>query len=150
MMNEIKGWHVLAGFVLMFGTIIAVNMTLAVNAVRTFPGLVVANSYVASQSFDADRAAQEALGWESKAWLEGGRLHLKLSKDGRAIEPQIEEAVFGRATHVAEDQQPEFAFDGSAFVADVDAPEGRWTLRLAARAADGTAFVQVLEVERRL
>ena len=44
MIREIKGIHVFAAFALAFGTIIAVNMTLAVQAVRTFPGLEVRNS----------------------------------------------------------------------------------------------------------
>ena len=66
-MTEIKGWHVALWFSMAFGVIIAVNLTLAFNAVRTFPGLEVKNSYVASQSFDADRAAQNALGWDGAA-----------------------------------------------------------------------------------
>ncbi len=50
-----------------FGVIIAVNLTMAYFANSTWSGLVVANGYVASQSFDKDLAkarAQEALGWK--------------------------------------------------------------------------------------
>ena len=57
-MTEIKGWHVFAGFVFAFSIIISVNLTLAFNAVRTFPGLEVKNSYVASQSFEADQTPE--------------------------------------------------------------------------------------------
>ena len=57
-MTELRGRHVGAMFVAGFGIIIAVNILLAVKAVGTFPGLEVANSYVASQSFDARRKAQ--------------------------------------------------------------------------------------------
>ena len=46
-----------------FTVIIGVNLTLAFKAVSTFPGLEVKNSYVASQSFEARRDAQKALGW---------------------------------------------------------------------------------------
>ena len=56
----LTGWHVLAMFVTGFSIIIAVNITLAINAVRTFPGKETESSYVASQHFDSDRAAQEA------------------------------------------------------------------------------------------
>ena len=35
-----------------FGVILAANLTLAYNAVNTFSGLVVQNSYIASQQFD--------------------------------------------------------------------------------------------------
>jgi len=38
-MTEIKGWHVFGIFALAFGVIISVNLTLAFNAVRTFPVL---------------------------------------------------------------------------------------------------------------
>lgn len=141
-MGEIKGWHVLTWFVLGFGIIISVNITLAVQAVRTFPGLEVKNSYVASQSFDADRAAQEALGWEVSASVVNNRLRLVILEDGQAIAPTIESAVFGRATNVSQDQEPEFTFDGSALIADVEAGKGNWNLRLKARADDGTLFQQ--------
>ncbi len=58
--REFTGRHAAAVFVGAFAVIIAVNVALAVSAVRTFPGLEVANSYVASQEFNARRAAQEA------------------------------------------------------------------------------------------
>ena len=53
--RKLTGWHVLAIFTAAFGVIIGVNLTLAFNAVATFPGLETGNSYVASQSFDARR-----------------------------------------------------------------------------------------------
>lgn len=140
--TKITGWHVLGVFVLGFGIIISVNLTLAFNAVRTFPGIEVKNSYVASQSFDRDRAAQEALGWEVGAAIEDDALVLRIEKNGRPVEASIEAATFGRATSVAADQTPQFAFDGQAFVAPIKAGPGNWNLRLKARAADGTLFSQ--------
>lgn len=145
-MTEIKGWHVFTGFALAFGVIIAVNLTLAFNAVRTFPGVEVANSYVASQSFDDDRAAQEALGWEVRAEVSDGQLRLFITENGVAIFPQIESATFGRATSVAWDQTPDFTFDGTALIAPIEAGEGNWNLRLVARAEDGTTFKQRIVV----
>lgn len=147
MIAEIKGWHVLTGFVVAFGIIISVNLTLAFNAVRTFPGLEVRNSYVASQAFDADRAAQLALEWEVSATLDGDQLRLIILEDGTPIAPLIESATFGRATNVAQDQTPDFVFDGTALRADVDAGPGNWNLRLKARAADGTLFQQRIIVQ---
>lgn len=142
MIREIKGWHVFAGFALAFGVIIAVNLTLAFNAVRTFPGLEVRNSYVASQSFDREKAAQLGLGWDVSARLQGNELELVILEDGRAIAPKIESATFGRATNVQQDQTPEFTFDGSALRATVQGGRGNWNLRLRARADDGTLFHQ--------
>lgn len=54
------GWHMLAIMVLFFGTIISVNITMAWNAVTSWSGLVVPNTYVASQQFNGKAAAAKA------------------------------------------------------------------------------------------
>ena len=145
-MKQLTGWHVLGMFTFAFAIIITVNLTLAFNAVRTFPGIEVKNSYVASQNFDAERAAQEALNWDVEATLSGSILSLKVVQNGRPIEPTIEKAVFGRATSVQADQVPAFEFDGAAFVAPVIAGDGNWNLRVSMRAEDGTLFQQRVQV----
>ncbi len=146
-MTELKGWHVLSMFLLGFGIIISVNLTLAFNAVRTFPGLEVKNSYVASQSFNADRAAQIALEWDVTATLRGHDLSLTFVGENGAVQPTIDRAIFGRATSVAADQEPVFVFDGARFTALVDGGAGNWNLRLWATAPDGTQFQQRVIVE---
>ena len=126
-----------------FAIIIGVNLTLAWQAVSTFPGLEVKNSYVASQSFDADRAAQEALGWTVQANLAEGELVVAISDDaGLPIRAEAFDAVVGRATHVADDRRPEFAFSGGAYRAPMTLGDGNWNIRLEARADDGTVFRQ--------
>ncbi len=147
MAREITGRHVFAGFALAFGVIIAVNLTLAFNAVRTFPGLEVGNSYVASQTFDADRDAQETLEWDVSAHIAGDTLRLIITRDGIAQVPVIEQATFGRATSVARDQELALTFDGTAFTAPVTAGTGNWNLRLKARADNGTLFQQRIIVQ---
>lgn len=149
MIREIKGYHVLGIFALAFGTIIAVNLTLAVNALRSFPGLEVRNSYVASQSFETDRAAQLALNWEVAAMIEGNELVLRILEKGRPVQPVIEAVIFGRATSVANDQTPAFTYQDGAFRAPVQAGPGNWNLRLKARAANGALFAQRIVVEHR-
>ena len=108
----------------------------------TFPGLEVKNSYVASQSFDVDRAAQLALGWDVSAALEGDDLVLRIVDGDQPIAPMIEQATFGRATHVGQDQTPDFVFTRGALRAPVHAGPGNWNLRLRAEAPDGTLFRQ--------
>jgi nitrogen fixation protein FixH len=142
MTREIKGWHVFAGFVAAFGLIIAVNVTLAISAVATFPGLETKNSYVASQNFDADRAAQNALNWSLDATVEGSMLRLAFRDKRGPVRPEISQAILGRATHTGEDRIPVFKFDGDVFWATVTLAPGNWNLRLEARAEDGTLFRQ--------
>lgn len=146
-MTEIKGWHVFATFFVAFGIIIAVNLTLAFNAVRTFPGLEVKNSYVASQGFDRDRTAQLALGWDVSATLAGDDLVLQILENGKPISPKIDAAIFGRATNVSQDQFPDFSFDGRGLRAQVAGGAGNWNLRLKAQSIDGTKFQQRIIVE---
>lgn len=140
-MREMTGRHVLAIFALGFGTIIAVNVTLAVQAVGTFPGLETKNSYVASQKFEAERGAQQALGWEAAAEFRGGEIRLALfDADGRAVRPRTIWAALGRPTHAGDDVEVAFAWNGEAYAAPAPGARGRWQLSLKAEAADGTLF----------
>ena len=78
-MRELTGRHVLGITVTAFAVIIGVNLVLAYKAVSTFPGLEVANGYIASQTFDAERKAQVALGWTAVPEYRDGRLTLALT-----------------------------------------------------------------------
>ncbi len=134
-----------------FAVIIGVNLLLAYKAVATFPGLEVKNSYVASQSFEADRKAQLALGWDLSARIEDDKLRLSIAdRDGYPVEVADLVSTLGRATEVSQDRAPEFVFDGKGYVAPVDLAAGNWNLRIRATAADGTLFQQriVLYVKR--
>ena len=139
--GTIKGWHVATGFGAAFAVIVGVNLTMATKAIATFPGLETKNSYVASQSFEADRAAQDALGWTVEAAIDGTQLSLSFEDDIGPVEPQITKATLGRPTHVGDDRSPQFTFDGTLFVTDVPGlGPGNWNLRLVAVAEDGTVF----------
>ena len=141
--RKITGKHVLFGFTAAFGIIIAVNLLLAYSAIKTFPGLEVANSYVASQTFNERKAAQESLGWTVEAHHHDGRLTLSITDDtGQPVAVRMLDATVGRATHVADDVAPDFQFDGSAYVADVPLGDGNWNIRMTAIAFDGTEFQQ--------
>lgn len=140
--RKITGWHVFGAFFLAFGVIISVNLTLAFNAIATFPGLEVKNSYVASQSYDADRNAQLALNWDVSADVAGDTLTLHIMKNGDPVTASIEKALFSRATMATDDQSPDLVFNGFNYTAPVVADDGNWNLRLEARAQDGTLFKQ--------
>lgn len=147
MAKEITGKHVLAGFVGAFAVIIGVNIVLAWQAVSTFPGTEVANSYVASQTFDAERAAQDALGWTVTPEYADGRLTLIL-RDAQGLPARVGElsAVVGRTTHKREDQTPEFDYRAGMFSAPMTLAPGAWLIHLEAKAADGTPFRQRLDL----
>ncbi|MBO9474511.1 FixH family protein [Shimia sp. R10_1] len=141
--KKFTGWHAAMIFVGAFGVIIAVNLVLAFSAVKTFPGLEVKNSYVASQEFDVRRTAQEALGWSVSARATGGLLILTVNDEtGRPVQVSNLHAVLGRATHVKDDREPNFQFDGQAYVAREELAPGNWNIRMKATALDGTAFEQ--------
>lgn len=145
--KEFTGRKMLILTVSAFGVIIAVNLILAWQAVNTFPGLEVKNSYVASQQFDRDRIAQEALNWDVSAKLENGELILMiLDRDGHPVQVAEIGGTLGRATNVADDQTPDLVFNGKAYVAPVELAPGYWHLRLNAVADDGTNFRQRIEL----
>jgi nitrogen fixation protein FixH len=139
-----KFFAIIASF---FVVIISVNLVLAYQAVRTFPGLEVRNSYVASQSFDRDRAAQLALGWTVSAVVHDGELQLSITdRTGAPVEVADLTGTFGRATAVMDDQTPAFVFDGTLYRAPVVTSGGNWNLRLLAKAQDGSQFQQRIVV----
>jgi nitrogen fixation protein FixH len=141
--RKITGRQVFFGFAAAFGVIIGVNLVLAYSAVTTFPGLEVKNSYVASQEFDIRKAAQEGLGWHVEADHADGLLWLHITDDAdKPVEVSTLEATVGRATHVFDDQTPDFRFDGKAYFAPVTLGEGNWNIRMKATSEDGTLFQQ--------
>ena len=141
--REFTGWHAAAVFVGAFGVIIGVNLVLAFSAVETFPGLETKNSYVESQLFDRQRQAQEALGWSIYASARDGEVQLDITdKEGNPVEVAKLHAVLGRATHVRDDVEPNFEFNGTAYVAPVHLGPGNWNIRMTARAENGVEFRQ--------
>lgn len=146
--REFTGRHAAIVFIGAFSVIVGVNIVLAVSALRSFPGLEVANSYVASQEFDARRNAQAALGWTARAAFDGQDLRLSiLDARGRPADVATLTATVGRRTEARDDFTPAFGFDGLAHVAPARLTAGRWDLRLTAIARDGTAFTQRLPIE---
>lgn len=146
MSRELTGKHVLAITVLAFGVIIAVNLTMAIQAVSTFPGLEVKNSYVASQSFDRERAAQDALHWTVTPDYADGILSISIT-DAAGNPAPVEDlsVTIGRPTHVRDDQTPYFTYHRGTFSTPLALGEGRWNIHLSAKAPDGTLFRQRLD-----
>lgn len=146
MRRELTGRHVLAITVAAFGIIIAVNVVMAIKAVGSFPGLEVPNSYVASQEFDRERAAQSALGWTVAPAYDGNELTLAI-RDAQGLPAPVESltATVGRPTHKRADQSPDFTYEGGLFRAALTLEPGIWNIHVVATAPDGTEFRQRLD-----
>lgn len=143
--KPLTGRGMLMVFVSLFGIIIGVNVVMAVTAVRSFPGLEVANSYVASQNFDRERAAQQALGWRADPIYENGRLTVKIS-DSKGLPAPVQalNITVSRPTQKRDDVTPEMRYQGGLWIADLALQPGAWVVHLQAEAPDGTIFRQRL------
>ena len=146
-MTELTGKHVLAITVSAFAVIIGVNLTLAFKAVSTFPGLEVDNSYVASQGFNARKAAQEALGWTMTPAYDKGRMTLAFQgADGSPVQVQDLQVLVGRTTETTDDTFPAFTRKDDLYIADLPLAKGKWMVKVTATSADGTLFEQRSEL----
>jgi len=132
------GRHIAAILVVFFGLVIAVNFTMARFASSTFGGIVVENSYVASQEFNGwldEAKANRALGWVAvSTWRPDGRLALAVSG---APEGTTAEGLARHPLGRLPDRAIVFERTGQGrFLSREALPDGRWTLRLAL-SADG-------------
>lgn len=126
-----------------FLTMLVPNLVLAVFAVRTFSGLVVPNSYVASQEFDRVRAAQMALGWTARLAHADGVLRLDLADAaGAPVRPATLAVTVGRPTTTRDDRALTLLATPTGYAADAPLAPGAWRVEIAATAPDGTAFHQ--------
>ncbi|MDO5647297.1 FixH family protein [Paracoccus sp. (in: a-proteobacteria)] len=148
MARELTGKHVLVITVGAFAVIIAVNLVMATVAIRTFPGVETTSSYIASQQFDRDRAAQEALGWTSGVDYADGVLTVTLrNAQDRPVTPDALSVLVRRPTHQRDDHAPDLRPEGAGrWVAELPLDPGDWNVDLSATAADGTAFRQRLSL----
>ncbi len=131
-----------------FGAILAANIALAVAAIGSFPGVEVKNGYVASQSFDRERAAQVALGWSAKADYADGRLVIRVTDRMGDPAPLADFALrIGRPTTEAFDVTPEIIESATMEAAEIDLAPGRWRLDMTATGRGGEVFRQHLVIE---
>lgn len=143
--RPLNGRRILTIFVGLFTVIIGANVVMAVQAIRSFPGVEVANSYVASQQFDDNRAAQQALGWVAEPSYAGGVLALKIS-DGQGLPAPVQDlrVTVSRPTQKRDDVSPQMRYSGGLWMADLALSPGAWVVHLEADAPDGTVFRQRL------
>lgn len=142
--TEFTGWHMFTIICMFFGTIITVNMILAFNAGSTWTGLVVKNTYVASQIFNEETEKleqQRALGWSSDLKYQDAQLRLKLTDNkGALISGANVSAKIGNPVHETNDHMVSFTQIGEFYVVENNLENGLWQIDLQVQTQDGLTW----------
>jgi nitrogen fixation protein FixH len=139
--KRFTGWHFTAIIVGFFAVVIAVNLTMAMYATRTFGGVVVENSYVASQKYNGWLEAarkQGRLGWEIAPSLDAERrILVSVNVDGAKIS--------GFARHPL-GREPDVPLNFGHGLRSAEAlPPGRWAIHLLVqRGNDEARLIEML------
>jgi len=129
--RPLTGRKVLAIALAAFGTVIAANLVMIFAATGTFPGLVVENSYVASQQWQAETDAQKALGWTVEIAHDADRLAIvPRGKDGTIVAGLEFRATVGRPSEDRDDIVVELRGTGEGYFAPLDLAPGLWRAEL--------------------
>ncbi|RFC68277.1 MULTISPECIES: FixH family protein [Mesorhizobium] len=145
------GRHMLLIMLAFFGVIIAVNFLMAYFARSSWTGLVVENSYVASQEFNAKMAetrAQEALGWTGNLVVADGRVRYSLTdKGGHAVRLKSVGITFMHPVDDREDEHIDLVRGGDGIF---DGPhtfsDGVWLVEIVADAGLEKPYRETLRV----
>ncbi len=142
MTRTFTGRHIAIILVAFFGVVIAVNVTMAWLASSTFGGLVVKNSYVASQKFNGwleQAREQKALGWSLDIARDADR-HVVVTLAARGA-PMTDAQLSGFARHPlgrAPEQPLQFqALGDGRYRSAQPLPQGRWIVHARAAAHGG-------------
>lgn len=139
MRKEFTGRHMLGIMVAFFSVIIAVNLLMATLANTSWTGLVVKNTYVASQEFNRkaqEGRAQADLGWQPRLTIAGGELrYAMLDREGRPVTLKSVTMAFRHPAYDKKDVTMTLA-PGAAgsFVADHVPSDGLWIVDVEADA----------------
>jgi nitrogen fixation protein FixH len=140
-----NGFHMATILVAFFGVVVAVNLFMAREALATFGGIVVENSYVASQEFNGwldEARTEKALGWQATVGRdESGHVTAAFTgaPEGLSVNAEARHPL-GRLP----DSMLNFvALGGGLYVSRETLPAGRWTIRLAAK--DGARIWRIEE-----
>ncbi|UJW85565.1 FixH family protein [Devosia sp. SL43] len=131
--GEFTGRHMLLITVAFFGVIVTVNAIMAVSASRTWTGLVVQNSYVASQEFQekADAiSAQHKAGWSFGISYEAGVLVLTSEGNARSLELADVQAFIHRPVGGHDDATIALSATPRGYEAPIDLASGAWDVSI--------------------
>jgi nitrogen fixation protein FixH len=137
--REFTGKHMLAIILAFFGVVIAVNLTMATLASTSWTGLVVENTYVASQQFnkkaEAGRA-QAVLDWTGKLTIAAGEVRYSLTDAaGKPVPLHGVKVLFRHPAYESEDKSVTLALaTGQDFAAQHMPKDGVWIVEVDADA----------------
>lgn len=141
------GKHMAAILVAGFGVVALVNFTMASFAISGFSGVLVDNTYVASQKFNGwleEAKADEALGWSATASRdEAGFVELETAgiPQGASVTAELRRPI-------GERQYADLAFHPAGegvYRSTTMVETGRWTMRLNVEAS-GQSWAQESEL----
>ncbi|MER9945367.1 FixH family protein [Mesorhizobium sp. M0092] len=137
--REFTGRHMLFTILGFFGAVIGVNVTMATLANTSWTGLVVENTYVASQQFNEkaeEGRAQAALGWTGKLTIAGGEVRYSLANaGGKPIALRGVKVLFRHPAYEAEDKAVTLApISGQEFTTRHTPKDGVWIVEVDADA----------------
>ncbi|MCG6856734.1 MAG: FixH family protein [Salaquimonas sp.] len=145
--GQFTGWHMLGVMVLFFGTVIAVNLTLAFFANYSWTGLVVENSYVAGQTFneESEKARKQAtLGLTGKLVARTDAVEFDFTDpDGKPVIADKIEIRVGRPSFESEDHTLVLDYAGTGkYFSEAALTPGLWLADIKATLADGSDWRQ--------
>ncbi|MDQ0421547.1 nitrogen fixation protein FixH [Peteryoungia aggregata LMG 23059] len=131
------GWHMLAIMLAFFGTIITVNFTMAYLATSSWSGLVVKNTYVASQQFNGKTAAIRemlATGITGDLSVDAKGMRYRLTLPGNtAVVADAVTAHFKRPVGIAQDFELQLTPAGDGlYLAETVVLPGSWIVEMQA------------------
>ena len=149
--REFTGKHMLAVILAFFGVILAVNLTLATLANTSWTGLVVENTYVASQQFNKkaeEGRAQAALGWTGKLTIAWGEVRYSLTDAaGKPVALHGVKVLFRHPAYESEDKSVTLALaTGQEFAAPHMPKDGVWIVEVDADAGLAEPYREVRRI----
>ena len=133
--GEFTGVHMALMLVAFFFVIIAVNLTMAFFASSSWTGLVVKNTYVASQEFNHKAEvgrAQAALGWNAALDIGDGRIAYRLTrKGGSPVHAAHATTTLRRPVTDTQDRTLELLPDAAGtLIAEAQIADGSWIIEI--------------------
>lgn len=148
--RKFTGTHMLVAMLCFYGVIITVNLTLAYFATGTWTGLVVKNSYVASQQYNeklAEVRRQQDTGWSSQFDYNGEKAQFALlTREGSALRGFDVKARFSRPTHENEDHDTEMVEVTEGYETAIRLAPGVWNVEVTARASENQGYRKIFRL----